>query len=294
MTKEEIIEVLRWEPQKLRSAHETIRSDSEIVRAVVEWEPWAIMYADDGLRDDEEMGLFVVQKMPGTIQYLSEHLQNKPSIIQACLTGPEGYGFLQWVPAAYTEDYEYVLAVMKKVGRDLEWVSEDLKHDKTIVAAAVENDPTRAIGFVPEVLKSDEEFMEELFDRVPEIFPHLSLSSRSDRERVLCALRCNGSFYEVVPSVLKTDHEVIQLALDCDPFAIQWVPERELVEGEYWKRTIPEWPGTFFELPKALQERLDIAKLLVETSYEYYYHLPDELASKLNLPDELASKLGLI
>ena len=283
MTKKEIIEILRWEPEKLKSAHATIKANREIVQAVVEWEPWAIQYADASLRDDEEMGIFVVENMPGAIQYLSERLQKKPSIIRACLNGPKGYALLKWVPKAYTQDFAFVLAVMKKVGRDLEFVSEELRGDKAIVSAAVENDPTRAIKFVHADLMKDQEFMEQLHQKSPEIFPFLPLASRTDRARALSAINHDGKFYGSLPSVLRADHAIIRLALERDPYAIKWVPVGELIEGEYWKQTIPKWPGTFFELPNDLQGRLDIVRLLVKTSEEYFHDLPEEVQAQLDL-----------
>lgn len=286
MTKDEIIEVLRWNPERLQYASKSVRSHKEIMHAVIDWEPWAIQYADDCLRDDEETGLLVVKNLPGCIQYLSNRLQNMPSIVQACLDASPSGPFLKWVPEAYQKDYEFVLKAVGKTGSDLAFVSEELQKDKTIVRAAVENAPVAAIQHVHKDLSGDEEFMEELFQKSPAIFPHMSSESRLNRKNVLRALRHDGKFYESLTSSQKVDHEIIQLALDSEPFAIEWVPEQQLIEGEYWKLTIPKYPGTYHKLPLTLQKRVDIASFLVQIALHEFYSLSEELQSNPKVLEE--------
>jgi lambda repressor-like predicted transcriptional regulator len=121
-------------------------------------------------------------------------------------------------------DKEIVMAAVEQNGNALEHASEELKADKEIVMAAVKEN-----GYVlrdaSEELKADKEIVMAAVEQNGDAFDYASEALKADKEIVLAAVKVNGNALEHASEELKADKEIVLAAVKKNGSALRYASD---------------------------------------------------------------------
>jgi hypothetical protein len=154
---------------------------------------------------------------------------------------------LRKLPAKMQDDYDFVLAAVKKDGPSIQYASERLKELFPIALAAVYSGSglehlsiemrsklqiARAavfrggaqIRFLPDAIKRNPKILYAALKQSVEAYCFLPDDLKNDREIAKIVISKNGSYLKHLPEVFKRNDELIELAIKTFPQAIEMVP----------------------------------------------------------------------
>ena len=140
------------------------------------------------------------------IMHSSKSLKNNYEVVLAAVK--KDAHMLEYVSESLKNEKVIVLEAVKQDGYALEHASEELRNNKDIVLEAVRQKP-RSLRYASEQLKDDKDIMMAAVKRVGHVLTQASLTLRNDKELVLVAVNQYGYALKFASSALKNDREVV-------------------------------------------------------------------------------------
>ena len=194
------------------------------------------------------------------------------------------------------DNYEIMLAAVKRDGNTLEYASEELKNNLTLVLEALKNDPY-AINYVGKKLLNDKKSVVDIVSVSGESFPSLDIKWRRDREVVYAAvnqyplaiLACDDK------ELLKEKKLALLAIKDNDTDLLEHF-DYDLVRSDSELATyfIEANPSSFCELTKELRDNYDLAMIAVSNDPDMFDYVSERLKDNKDLALELVKHDGTL
>ena len=238
---------------------ESLKNDLEVVKVVIKEHGECIKYFPL-YTDDKEIALIAVNSFGPALKHLSSRLQ----------------------------DDEEMVSIAIKNGRSLEFASERFKDDDAVAFSAVKDNPY-AIRFVSLRLIKDREFILKVLSANGRALligmdnpDFASMHYNEDPELVKAAVTNFGMALEVASDALKSDREIVIVALDeshNDPKSVSESPLRYvskdlLHDKDIVRFAIKNCSNAIEYLPEELMNDRDFILLLVQINGAIYEFLP--------------------
>ncbi|KAG7338092.1 protein of unknown function DUF4116 containing protein [Nitzschia inconspicua] len=268
--KEVILNVIPKHPAIVESMSCSLRDDTDIFLAVLSNESLplhVLQHFSERIRSDHEMMLklcahpdgvysmnFVDQSLRNDKEFMLEaislHRLRVPSIVSSTIcidTMLDAPHILRHASQRLKDDFDVVLAAVKRCGSNLKYASYDLRRNRTIVVAATRQDASSfrycLPGSTKEQLVNDPSFVREyLAQRTPNELLRFSKQSfdelTANRSELLKMLQC-GLDWVYVPQ--------------------NWQNDKEFLAEVVYIR-----PSLYLEISEAFQEDYDIARRLID------------------------------
>lgn len=130
---------------------------------------------------------------------------------------PDQIEILQKHCSQIFDDDEFIMNFVKTDGSFFQYASSRLKQNKTIILAAIKNEPTIFHHVHDSLL--DKEFIIEILKCCPQLYPYIDDKLKIDHDVYTTAIFQNSFNYFHLPSALQNDSNLIKLLLLKDPQA---------------------------------------------------------------------------
>ena len=162
--REVVLAAIHRHGRALRHASAELRGDREVVLAAIQTGGKLKHAASDKMCGDREVVLAAVRKDPGAFAHAVGALRTDREILLAA-------GRLDWVAEALRSDRDFVLAMLRNHGCQIEHVPNALRADREVILAAVETHPW-AFVYAPRALRSDRGVVLEALARSAGVLVH--------------------------------------------------------------------------------------------------------------------------
>ena len=125
-----------------------------------------------------------------------------------------------------TRDPEWLIAVASQNGMVVEFASEDMKHNKDVMLAAVSQTAT-ALTLIPSdsALRCDRDIARVALRQSSSVLADLGPELQNDRDMVLEAVQMHGQALQHAPADLKNDKELVLAAVKNDGCALAYASD---------------------------------------------------------------------
>lgn len=145
----------------LKYASNDIKHDKNFVLALLRKNGNCFPFTTDEFRDDREMLLPLIRERVYYYRYISDRLRRDREIIDIVLNKKVSYCFLPWIykdnPDLKT-DIEFALFHAPHLGKNIEYLSAEMRDNYDVVLAAVKADPN-SFKFASEGMRSNLEIV---------------------------------------------------------------------------------------------------------------------------------------
>lgn len=149
---------------------------------------------------------------------------------------------LQTLNNELRNDREIVLAAINQYCYALRFASNQLKSDKDVVLSAI-NHNTLSLQYASEKLLNDKQFISSVIKKDGMALQYASKNLQDDKGLVLLALKNNGMFLQHVNKMLREDVEVISAALEQNNLAMEFVSYDKRIEIGVRKKYFGSYTG---------------------------------------------------
>ncbi|MBX9597697.1 MAG: DUF4116 domain-containing protein [Burkholderiales bacterium] len=149
---------------------------------------------------------------------------------------------LQTLNNELRNDREIVLAAINQYCYALRFASNQLKSDKDVVLSAI-NHNTLSLQYASEKLLNDKQFISSVIKKDGMALQYASENLQDDKGLVLLALKNNGMFLQHVNKMLREDVEVISAALEQNNLAMKFVSYDKRIEIGVRKKYFGSYTG---------------------------------------------------
>ena len=176
--------------------------DRDMIKLAVSANGENLMYASNRLKEDNEICLMALQQTGLALPYVKGSIRNETQLIKPLLLSTECV--LQGIPAKYCNDPDIVLHAVRRDHTQLQYASESLRANRTIVSAVVcqphkNKTVPAAVKWISDELKDDTELMLQAVKANPQAYTYISPRLKKD------------------PAILALPHE--DKAMDSDDMA---------------------------------------------------------------------------
>ena len=215
-------------------------------------------FPNENLKSDKLFILMAVNKYCGYYKKIKSELKyDKEIIMNAALSDPYYGSCLNYIPAEYKSDKEFMKFYIKINGYNIRFASEELKNDEELVNLAISSDFGNVLQYLPDVYKDNEELVLLILNKYPKCFEYISTrlqnkkeiimlcieklksckynnnnilqlinnTNKNDKEIVLLLVSMNGNDIQYVSNTLALDKDIVHAAIRNDPTAYKYIHE---------------------------------------------------------------------
>ena len=227
------------DPMNLKHASPRFRDDAPVVSyatvGTVRGTVDALQFASSRLRDDYIFMVHTVSNLSskecvacwgeGPLKWASKRLQGNKQFVLYTLSELKNGRWLEHASETLKNDYDVVTIALRYSSLALEFVSDELKSNKTIVLRAVEKCGT-ALRFASNVLKMDGEICKAAVAQDVYALIYVGKSLLEDRQFALQAVKMHANALAYFPKVLRNDVDICIEALGANDNARRYIPDR--------------------------------------------------------------------
>ena len=208
----------------LEFASDVLRKNRKIVLAAVENDGWALAFADQCMKNDPEIATIAISENLDAMANVDQTLTENAEFMLAALASRSSHSrVLAWCRQQLLENRDFFLSAVRINGLALEFASDFLKNDSTIVLAAVQSNGM-ALEFGPGELDDIREIVLVALKQNGFAIQFLHLEE-IDREFAMTAVQENGLALQFAGPFIN-DREVVLAAIQNDPSAFEFANER--------------------------------------------------------------------
>jgi len=186
------------------------RDNFEVVLTAVRQSAWTLKFASERLRGNLEVVLAATTRRDGDVlKFASKTLRGDCEAMAAIIRASSGYVF-KYASKALRGDPKLLRLALQTDDRALEFASEELRGDREIVLEAVRARANRERNYG----------LDPCQRRNNHPFSYATEELRQDRDFVLKAVATQGECLHFAATELKTDRELVEIAVKQIPFAI--------------------------------------------------------------------------
>ena len=190
----------------IRFASEEVRRDPEIFTAAVIRDVWVPTWLPEALRADRGLALRCISMRSTALRAFSDELKGDPFVVTAA-------GSLEHASDDLKKDKEFVLSRMQANGRDLCYVDECLRSDRSVVMEAIASSP-HAFSYACDSIRDEPDIALQCTVDCPDVARCYGDTLCQDKDFILSAIRTNAHAFRFVPSRWRDDEEVARLAVE--------------------------------------------------------------------------------
>lgn len=185
-------------------------NNKDFMYQVITNNPDMLDMLSDRLKNDEAFILKLVRNsscIDITNEIVKQHLKDKDFAIK-CYRAKKLFADFAPYADEYSDDKEFLLLAVGRMGTDLKYASDRLKDDKEVVMAAVKNQGS-ALKFASDHLKNDDEVVLAAIKQYPEALKFASDRFKDDEKVVLAAIKKDRLAFEHISDRLKNNKDFI-------------------------------------------------------------------------------------
>jgi tetratricopeptide (TPR) repeat protein len=191
-------------------------------------------------------------------------------------------------------DYEFFMKAVQLDGRSLQYASEKIKSDKTIVIESIKVKAglanENAILYASDSLLNDRSFILEAIAVNGKIYKYLKNEFKNDKEIIINSIENNPSVYEYLDDIYKTNFDIAKKAISLNPYELSSAPNEIKNNKEIVICAIKKYPNSLEYASDSLKSDFEIAKLVVMPNENHPYGKPR--AIRFISPDILLDELN--
>ena len=229
------------------------------------------------------------RKILFSLEDVAPKLREDPEVVEAIIKSAKTqpyvshYMRLELASPLALDDTRVGLAAVQLNGRNLQYLSDRLRADKSIIDAALKQTPY-AVQYVSPKLMADRDFVEGLIRAGNETaFKHASEDLRNDKDMALLAVSKKHFAYAYIGDSLKQDKDVAIAALQSGYYRDGnfsspggWIAKELMADPEIAHYAIETDTFNFTYLPEAMQHDKEMALKTVELYGHALRLMPDE------------------
>ncbi|EFC41472.1 hypothetical protein NAEGRDRAFT_58778 [Naegleria gruberi] len=239
--------------------NEKFKCDREIIKAGLESDG-SILFActipREELREDEELILKGLETCPRVLELANDRIRNDRSVVES---------------------------VLKRDGMQLKYCGESIKNDRNIIGIALKQN-IESCKFIPAGIVD-----EQLVFRVVLInglllvhFPEFN----SNRKVVIAAVKQNGLALEFASNELRSDEEIVKLAMETQKDALLFASPTLLIRKEFMDNLVSkmiDWRDISFKISEIIKKYYSDYEEFMLSRYERGYEYPTYLSNSLSI-----------
>jgi len=167
-----------------------LKADRGVVLAAIEKSGNAWIFASDIMKTDKDILFRAFQKqgMP-----VDQNMTSQDLMMAKCCQGLNGFSF-QYAADFFKKDVDFVRGLVSKFGETLEFADPQLKANKEVVYAAV-NNRKQAFEYVDKTANmwTDKSFVIQMVQWDGKTLEHAAGFLKADRDVILAAVKQNGT-----------------------------------------------------------------------------------------------------
>ena len=157
--------------------------DRDMIKLAISVNGENLTYASSRLKEDNEICLMALQQTGLALPYVKGSIRNETQLIKPLLLSTECV--LQGIPAKYCNDPDIVLHAVRRDHTQLQYASESLRANRTVVSAVVcqphkNKTVPAAVKWISDELKDDTELMLQAVKANPQAYTYISPRLKQD------------------------------------------------------------------------------------------------------------------
>ncbi len=279
----------------LKFASDELKDDEQLIEPfLTQSYNSAFKYASERLRSNKSLALKGLRHNVDIFKYLSQELRGDEELVKLAVYG--NVNNLKYTDSKYRGDRDFILSVLE-LGhsgyRMLEFLSDELKADRTIVEKAVELNGDELKYADPKFL-DDKSVVLKAIDGHGSIFDLLSEEMASD-PMILSKVAENGGYHELenYEGIYYSRADSLAMITDSYSSYYNWLNYNFMIEKEFIEKAFSKSYSLYPYLPLELRKNKEYIRLALQfDGEEVLDYIPDECLDEELL--EKIAKLGYI
>ena len=186
---------------------DNLKRNKEFVQRITGIDPQLVKFFDPELNTNKAIALNSLVNMPSNLKMISIKLISDPVFIkEAFETNPDIY---QYLSEEFRSNKELASRSLEKDGKNLQYLPDSLKSDKELLMIALNNSQEQSFSWG--VIKSGE------------LLEFTAAEIKKDKSFILNIMRSNINCFEYVDETLRSDEEVMMMAINLDQRNFRYV-----------------------------------------------------------------------
>ena len=209
--------------------------------------------------------------------------------------------FLEDLPIELRFDYDFFMKAVQLHGGSLQYASEKIKSDKTVVLESIKVNDVKSglanesfIIYASENLLNDRSFVIEAVAVNGKIYKFLKKEFKNDIEIINKSIENDPTVYEYLDNIYKSNFEIAKRAISLNPYKLSYAPDDIKNNKEIIICAVEKYPDSIKYASDSLKSDFEIAKLVVMPNKNHPYGRPraiQYISSDILLDDLYFSEL---
>lgn len=255
----------------VKDTPQCIRENKEVIEALLKWDNNALRFASRELRKDKQFILDMTEKFQIDV---SRETLIKDRQVALNLTKTSSIT-LDKLPENLQADSQFVENVIRLNGNQLKYTSKENQDDYALARLAVSQSNSNALEYCSERLKNDPSLVYAACEFDGFAIAHASEELRNNRYLATHAIQQEPRAIQYLPDELRQDIEILTIAAELDPTALTETTDEmyQLLKGRLSNEAKMEWDNAFQDQihPDAFDELR--GELLLESLKSYKIEL---------------------
>lgn len=210
------------DPQSVHLVSAGLYDDALYALAMVQRDGDLLKVVSPRLRRDDTILRAAVTTTPKVLLKLPMPFRGRRDLVQLAVARDGSLLTVRYLNCLFGHDRKIVLSALLSCPGSFRHVATALRSDRDIVLLALRGDPNNRRYIVGDLMQRDLEIFRAAQNAVLAGFQFASDAVRDNRTEALLAVAHDGALLEFASSRLRSDPEIVEIAMGQHPHAVRW------------------------------------------------------------------------